>query len=251
MLDMLAWNLNRDVPEARLFEMGSIYKISTGERVEPRRMCMGATASSVRASLPIGGALDVSKGEQAAAAEAFRGLKGDVENLLEPFASSLSCDRETASYFHPGRSARAKIDGIEVAQFGQIHPEILAARKLRQDVFVAEIDLEQLYKLGMHRIAFERLAKYPAVERDFSFIFADDVSFIDMKNAVANLDIPELQGVQPAEIFRGGSVPAGKYSMLLRVRLQSTERTLREDELAEWSAKIVAALGALGGVQRA
>jgi phenylalanyl-tRNA synthetase beta chain len=251
MLDMLAWNLNRDVPDARLFEMGSVYRFSTGERVEPRRMCLGSTASSVRSTLPVGGALDVSKGEQAAAAEAFRGFKGDVENLLEPFASSLTCDRETAPYFHPGRSARAKIIDVEVAQFGQIHPEILAARKLRQDVFIAEIDLEQIYKLGMHRIVFERLAKYPAVERDFSFIFADDVSFIDMKKAVANLDIPELQGVEPAEIFRGGSVPAGKYSMLLRVRLQSTERTLRDDELAEWSAKIVSALGALGGVQRA
>src|SRR5215467_10412770 len=75
MLDMLAWNLNRDVPDARLFEIGSVYEISSGERVEPRRMCLGATASSVRASLPIGDALDVSKGEQAAAAEAFRGLK--------------------------------------------------------------------------------------------------------------------------------------------------------------------------------
>src|SRR5579864_7466762 len=39
MLDMLAWNLNRDVPEARLFEMGGVYELSGGERVEPRRAC--------------------------------------------------------------------------------------------------------------------------------------------------------------------------------------------------------------------
>ena len=251
MLDMLAWNLNRDVPDAHLFEMGNIYEFSSGERIEPRRMCLGTTMSSVRASLPVGGALDVSKGEQAAAVEAFRGFKGDVENLLAPFASYLSCDRKTATYFHPGRSARALIEGVEVAQFGQIHPEIVAARKLRQDVFVAEIDLEQLYKLGMRAIGFRRLAKYPAVERDFSFIFADDVSFIDMKKSVGSLNIPEVRDLRPAEIFRGGSVPAGKYSILLRVRFQSTERTLRDDELSEWSEKIVSALTALGGVQRA
>src|SRR6266567_4791009 len=59
MLDMLAWNLNRDVAEARLFEMGSVYELLGGPsgeaRVEPRRACLGATAAAVRASLPAGG----------------------------------------------------------------------------------------------------------------------------------------------------------------------------------------------------
>ena len=146
MLDMLAWNLNRDVAEARLFEMGSVYGVAEGSEahVEPRRACLGATAAAVRNALPVGGALDVSKDEHAAAAEMFRGFKGDVENLLAAFAGEASYDRETAEYFHPGRSARALVDGAVVAQFGQIHPEVAAARKLRQDVFLAEFDLEAL-----------------------------------------------------------------------------------------------------------
>jgi phenylalanyl-tRNA synthetase beta subunit len=56
---------------------------------------------------------------------------------------------------------------------------------------------------------------------------------------------------RPVEIFRGGSIAAGKYSVLLRVRFQSEDRSLRDDEGAEWSAKIVAALTELGGTQRA
>ena len=140
--------MNRDVPEARLFEMGSVYELSGGERVEPRRACLGATAAAVRASLPIGGALDVSTGEHAGAAEAFRGFKGDVENLLAAFAGEASYDRETAEYFHPGRSARARLNGAVVAQFGQIHPEVAAARKLRQDVFVAEIRSREVVRTG-------------------------------------------------------------------------------------------------------
>jgi phenylalanyl-tRNA synthetase beta chain len=252
MLDMLAWNLNRDVPEARLFEMGSIYEVSGGERVEPRRASLGATAAAVRSALPTGGALDVSKeGEQAASAEAFRGFKGDVENLLAAFAGVVAYDRETAEYFHPGRSARARINGAVVAQFGQIHPEVAAARKLRQDVFLAEFDLEPLYKLGLRPVKFAPLGKYPAVERDFSFVFADDVSFEQMQAAVNSAGIAELREFRPVEIFRGGSIGAGKYSVLLRARLQSADRTLRDDEVAQWSAKIVSSLTALGGVQRA
>ncbi len=250
MLDMLAWNLNRDVPEARLFEISSVYELLGGERVEPKRACLGATASSVRSMLPMGGALDVSKGEHAAVAEAFRGFKGDVENLLAAFAGEVTYDRETAEYFHPGRSARARVNGAVVAQFGQIHPEVVGARKLRQDVYLAEFDLEALYRLGLRTARFTPLGKYPAVERDFSFIFSDDIPFVEMKKAAHELEIREMKEFRPIEIFRGGSIAAGKYSVLLRVRFQSAERTLREDEVAQWSGKIVAALAELGGVQR-
>jgi phenylalanyl-tRNA synthetase beta chain len=60
-----------------------------------------------------------------------------------------------------------------------------------------------------------------------------------------------MQSFVPAEIFRGGAVPPGKYSVLLRAQFQSTERTLRDDEVAEWSAQIIKALEALGGTLRA
>jgi phenylalanyl-tRNA synthetase beta chain len=251
---MLAWNMNRDVAEARLFEIGSVYELSSSSsnegRVEPKRACLGATAAAVRASLPVGGVLDVSKDEHATAVETFRGFKGDVENLLAAFAGEPIYDRETAEYFHPGRSARVRVNGTVVAQFGQIHPDVAGARKLRQDVFLAEFDLETLYKIGLRPARFAALGKYPAVERDFSFVFSDDVAFEEMQKAVANLNIAELREFRPVEIFRGGSIAAGKYSVLLRARFQSGERTLREDEVSQWSGKMVAALNSLGGVQR-
>jgi phenylalanyl-tRNA synthetase beta chain len=251
MLDMLAWNLNRDSEDVRLFEMGRVYEMRGGERVEPASACLGATLAAVRGSLPVGGALDVSKGEQAAAAEAFRGFKGDVENLLAAFAGrELSFDRATAEYFHPGRSARAMLDGAMVAQFGQIAENVKAERKLRQDVFLAEIDLERLHALGLRTVKFTPLGKYPAVERDFSFVFSDDVEFESIRQAVIGLGLDMLRSFTPVEIFRGGSIGSGKYSILLRVRLQSDEGTLRDEQIAVWSAKIVAALQGLGGVQR-
>jgi phenylalanyl-tRNA synthetase beta chain len=252
MLDMLAWNLNRDSEDVRLFEMGRVYEMRDGERVEPARACLGATLAAVKAVLPVGGAVDVSKGEHAAAAEAFRAFKGDVEDLLAPFAyHELTFDRETAEYFHPGRSARALMDGAVVAQFGQVAEGVKAERKLRQDAFLAEIDLERLRGRGLRKVKFTSLGKYPAVERDFSFVFGDEVEFEAMRQAVMTMRIPELREFKPVEIFRGGSIGARKYSVLLRVRLQSDEGTLRDEQIAQWSARIVAALQGLGGVQRA
>jgi len=128
---------------------------------------------------------------------------------------------------------------------------VAAARKLRQDVFLAEFDLEALYKNGLRPVKFAALGKYPAVERDFSLVFADQVSFDEMQKAVATLNVAELREFRPIEIFRGGAIAAGKYSVLLRVRFQSNERTLLEDEVTQWSGQIVAALTKLGGSQRA
>ncbi|MGA8617724.1 MAG: phenylalanine--tRNA ligase subunit beta [Candidatus Sulfotelmatobacter sp.] len=252
MLEMMAWNLNRDSENVRLFEMGHVYEVRDGERVEPARACLGATLTAVKESVTEGGMLDGSKGEHAAAAEAFRSFKGDVENLLATFAyRELTFDRETAEYFHPGRSARALMDGVVVAQFGQIAEEVKTERKLRQDVFLAELDLQRLHARGLRQVRFAPLGKYPAVERDFSFVFGDEVEFEQMRQAVMRLGLPELREFRPVEIFRGGSIGAGKYSILLRAKLQSDEGTLRDDQIATWSEKIVEALKKIGGVQRA
>jgi phenylalanyl-tRNA synthetase beta chain len=68
---------------------------------------------------------------------------------------------------------------------------------------------------------------------------------------VTGLGLSQLRSFIPVEIFRGGAIPAGKYSVLLRARFQSGERTLREDEVAQWSEQIVRALETLGGTLRA
>ncbi len=142
------------------------------------------------------------------------------------------------------------MDGTVVAQFGQLHPDVAAARKLRQEVHLAELYLDRLYEHELREPRYRALPRYPAVERDFSFVFADAVTFEQIEQAVNRLRLTELRSFAPVEIFRGGSVPAGKYSMLLRARLQSGERTLREDEVAQWSAQIVTAITGLGGTLR-
>jgi phenylalanyl-tRNA synthetase beta chain len=95
------------------------------------------------------------------------------------------------------------------------------------------------------------LPRYPAVERDISFIFDDAVEFAKIQKTVAGLGLNELRSFVPVEIFRGGAISAGKYSLLLRATFQSGERTLREEEVARWSGAIVKALEGLGGTLRA
>lgn len=250
MLDMAAFNLNRGTDYVRLFEAGDTYEASGAGTAEHARICFAATASALSHDLPQGGVLGKSKGESGL--DLFRSLKGDVESVLAVFEhGALHYDDKTSDYYQPGRSARVLLNGVTLAEFGVLHLEVAAKRKLRQDVYVAEIDAEELYKHSLRTVRYEPLPKYPAVERDFSFVFADKITFDQIEKTVAELALAELRSFAPVEIFRGGSVAAGSYSILLRANFQSHERTLREDEVNDWSAEIVAALQSLGGTQRA
>ncbi|HEX7516661.1 MAG TPA: phenylalanine--tRNA ligase subunit beta, partial [Chthoniobacterales bacterium] len=246
MLNMLAYNLNRGSDNVRLFEAGNVFEASGGKALEMKRISIGATGSAVEAGV-----------HQAARPLSFFDLKGDIESLLAPFShwtlyyDAQAVNEKSADYYHPGRSARAVLDGATVAQFGQIHPDVAATRKLRQDVFVAEIYLDRLYQHDLRQVRYEALPRFPAVERDFSFVFDDGVEFEKIHRSVTGLGIAELRSFVPVEIFRGEKVGAGNYSILMRAKLQSSERTLRDDEVAQWAGQIAKALEGFGGIQRA
>jgi len=240
MLNMLAWNLNRGTSDVCLFETGSVFSMCCEKSVERRTICIGATGNAQATSV-----------HGPAAPYSFFDLKGAVETLLGIFEiGKLSFDGEAGAYYHPGRSARAVADGQTVARFGQIHPDVAAARKLKQEVYVAEIDLARLFRFALRIPRYVPLSRFPAVDRDFSFVFADSVSFDQIRAGAHSLKIADLQSFQPVEIFRGGAVPQGQYSVLLRAQFQSAERTLRDDEVAQWSAQIIKTLEALGGSLR-
>jgi phenylalanyl-tRNA synthetase beta chain len=244
MLNMLAHNLNRGSNNVRLFEAGRVFEAAGERTAEFKRICLGATGNALNASV-----------HHPARAMSFFDLKGDIETLLGAFQHvGLEYQADAAEYYHPGRSACAVMDGEVVAQFGQIDLESAAGRKLKQDIFVAELYLDRLYKRGLRAVRYEALPRYPAVDRDFSFTFDNSMTFEQIERAVAALQVKELRSFIPVEIFYGGStvfVLTGAYSILLRATFQSSERTLREDEVARWSGQIIKVLESLGGRLRA
>ena len=246
MLNMLAYNLNRGRDNLRLSESANVFEASGAKALEMRRISIGATGA-VDAEVVRGLAEGAS-----ARPLTFFDMKGDIDTLLASFSHwMLHYEAQTADYYHPGRSARAIMDGATVAQFGQIHPEVAAGRKLRQDVFIGEIYLDRLYQHDLRQVRYEPLPRFPGVERDFSFGFEDSVEFEKIHEKVTALCIRELWSFIPVEIFRGEKVGAGKYSILMRARFQSGERTLRDDEVAQWLGQVAKALEGLGGVRRA
>jgi phenylalanyl-tRNA synthetase beta chain len=243
MLTMLAHNLNRDVQTVRLFEQGAIFTGGTDEVVESAALSLGLTGAVAASSL-----------HSAQDAPVFE-LKGVIESLLSLFAGGgVAFAADAPGWLQAGRSATALLDGQPVAQFGELSASETARRKLRQPVYLAQVDLAKLYALPLRQVTAREISRFQAVERDFSFTFPDSMQWQTIAAAIRALGIPELQRLAPTEIFRdakGKSVPPGFYAILLKCVFQSNERTLREDELTTWWSNIIAALTKLGGTIRA
>jgi len=241
LVDEVGYNLNRGNADVRLFENGHIFEKS-GDKVDERpSFAFIATGVAEPFSL-----------EKKSRSYTFADLKGDVEDLVGQFdANNIYFDSHSTAWLHPGRSARAVVDGTTVARFGQLHPDLAASRKLKQEVYVAEILLDRLYQRELREPRYKPIPRFPAVTRDFSFVFNDQVSFERMRSGIVALGIPELQKVEPAEIFRGGKLAPGSYSILIRVEFQSSDRTLTDQEVSGWSQRIIETLTKLGGTIRA
>ncbi len=241
MLAALAHNLNRDVTDLQLFEMGNIFFGSTKAVAEELSLCFGASGTVPASPLhPANAAL-------------FFELKGDVEDLLSQFAGAVTFDTQLPAWLHPGRAARILLDGKTIGHFGELHPAEAQRRKLKQTIVLCEMNLAKLFSHALRAPIAHELSRFQAVQRDFSFVFADTTTWSAITAAIVALKIPTLIRTTPQEIFRdakGKAVPAGHYSLLLRTVFQSNEATLRDDELSQWSASIIAALTKLGGKLR-
>ena len=274
MLAMLAHNLNRDVDTVRLFEQGHIFATPAAqgdgpidEVRETLSLALGLTSANA-APTPLHRAADA----------AFFELKGAIESLVGLFAAvpanaSQSFPQGTGSvtsrdsirnsltfttngtpaWLEPGRAAVAMLDGESIARFGELAQAEAARRKLRQPVFLAEVDLTRLLAYPLRQPIARELSRFQAVERDFSFVFPDATTWQAVSAAISALELPDLRSITPIEIFRdskGTAIPRGHYSLLVRTVFQSSSRTLTEDELSAGSARILKALTALGGTHR-
>ena len=237
MLSMLALNLNRDVEDAALFEMGTVFSGSperNPDRVDERpALAIGAAGHALTES-----------------GVTFYDLKGTLEELLGKFSSrSVYFDNlQLPSWLHPGRSARAALDGATVAWFGQLHPAEADRRKLKQTVFIGEIYLDRLYKQKLRQPLVRELSRFQPVRRDFSLLFPNSTTWAAIEDKLRSLDLPELRSFAPKEILRESkSIPPGHFSLLLGTVFQSQERTLREEELQQFSQQIISAMESIGG----
>jgi phenylalanyl-tRNA synthetase beta chain len=237
MLRAIRWNLDRDTNDVRLFELGKTYSMSAkGVPEEQRVLTLGATGHRRPGSVYDSEAL-----------LDFFDLKGDLETIFGAFdVPALVFEPFNFPYLQQGRSGRLSSRGIPMAVLGPIQQDLARDYKLRQDVWMAEIDFERLLEFPLRSRKFQPISKFPAVERDFSLVLPDDLPYARLASAVAGLALEEIRDFRPVDRFRGGTISPGHYSLLLRVDFQSLTHTLTSEEVNQLSERVLVALEPLG-----
>ncbi len=247
MAGAIEWNLNHGQRNLRLFEIGRHYRFAVANKddasaapVETQFLTIGATGGARSQGL-YDGAREFS----------FADLKGDLDAIGALCGCFRWVDGGPDSLLVAKRG-KILLGENQLGAAGQLSRRIADKLKFRQDVFLAELTLGPVYCMyygAKNARRYEPLPRFPAVERDFSLLLDDGVSFAEVARAIRGLNIPEIASVEAADLFRGKNVPAGKYSLMVRVTFQSRELTFTDAQIADFSGHIVRALESQVGAQ--
>jgi phenylalanyl-tRNA synthetase beta chain len=232
----IEWNLNHGQRHLRLFEIGTHYRLENGRPVETRVLTISASGAARAQGL-----------YDSAREYNFGDLKGDLD-AVGVLSDGLRWEDSGPDWLHAAKRGTIFL-GKESRQplgvAGLLAKRVADKLKFRQEVFIGEIALGPLYCMyygAKNSRRYEPLPRFPGVERDFSLFLADGVPFVEVRKAIEALGIPEISSIEATDLFRGKNVPAGKYSLLVRVIFQSKEATLTDAQITEFSSRIVGTL---------
>jgi phenylalanyl-tRNA synthetase beta chain len=157
------------------------------------------------------------------------------------------------AWYHPGRSGTIAMGPKVIAQFGELHPKVLAAFDLKVPAAGFEIFLDAIpdakSKGGKAKPLFAP-SPFQAIERDFAFVVDAGLPAGEIVKAVKLADRTLIDTVTVFDIYEGKGVPEGKKSVAVAVRIQPKDATLTDAEIEALAQKIVAGAIKLGATLR-
>jgi len=244
LLQAAARNQARGYMDLALFEVGPVFQ--GGEPGEQREQIAGILIGRT-------GPKDV---HGASRAVDLYDAKADIEAVLAAIGAPAKVQilRGGEGWWHPGRHGRICLGPKKtLGVFGEIHPKVLQELGIKGAAVAFSIWPEEIplpRKSATTRAALD-ISDLQAVERDFAFVVDDSVEALTLGNAAAGADKALVENVRVFDEFIGGSLGEGKKSLAITVRLQPTDKTLKEKDIEAVSEKIIAKVTkATGGTLR-
>ena len=228
-LEVIAYNLNRQISSLRTFEYGSVYSRLTdkpGETLEgyEEHTCF---------TLMLTGTPEKSWRAEPAKSDYFQ-LKGYLELLLRRYGAELDqlwTEAAPSDIWAEGMSYSLPGKGPQLAVMGTVNPALTRKFGIKQPVFAAEINWPALFALVKRdKVSFSELPKFPAVRRDLALLLDEGVSYGDLRAAAFKQAKKLLKQVGLFDVDRGDKIPAGKKQYALSFVIQDLERTLTDQD---------------------
>ena len=171
-----------------------------------------------------------------------------VRSLIEAGfnQNKLYIDDKTPSYYHPGKSGRVFLNKDKnevVAFFGEIHPNILKKIDIKTESLAGfEIFLDNIKKtkksLNDQKIQY-KYSDYQKSERDFAFVLDKNFQVNELIEIISKIDQDLIKTVKVFDVYQGDNIPEGKKSIALNVVIQSSEKTLKDEDLERINQLII------------
>jgi len=230
-------NLDRGFNDISIFEIGPIFK---GNQPGQQLTVIGAIKSGKISRL--------SWNEKERLVDVFDAKKDAIQTLNEAGydKNEFFIRDKSPSYYHPGKSGSIYLDkdDIEpVAYFGEIHPNIIKKLDINTEALVNfEIYLDHLkdnkIRLKDRKSNFE-YSDYQKSERDFAFVVDKNIKAQDLIEIITSIDKNLIKSVKVFDVYEGENIPTDKKSIALNVTIQSSEKTLDENDLEKINSLIV------------
>ena len=237
-LEVIAYNINRQITNIKTFEYGSVYSFNP----ESDGKTLDAYEEHTCYALFMSGQPEKSWRTDPGKGSYFQ-LKGYLELLLKRFGCdiySLETDAAPADLFSEGLAYNLPGSHQPLAVMGTISPARLKQFGIKQPVFAAEISWPALFELvKRNKIKYKELPKFPEVRRDLALLLDESVCYADLRRSALRVGKKLLKQVGLFDVYRGDKIAEGKKQYALSFVLQDIDKTLTDNDVERVMSKLL------------
>ena len=226
-LESIAFNINRQQTDLKLFEFGKTYHNSEAHKEELNHLSIFVTGNKTEKHW-----------NTTETAVDYFYLKGLVTSVFERLGiQKLKSAPLSNDMFSEGQ--HLNVGKHALVEFGSLKTALLKQFGISQNVFCANFKWDNLLKvINQQPIKFKDISKYPEVKRDFSLLINEDVTFESIFKLAKQTENNVLKDVNLFDVYTGDKLPEGKKSYAVSFTLQDINKTLTDTQIDKIMSKI-------------
>ena len=230
-LNAAKWNLNRNINDIKLFEIGPVYHSEKLDRQEENHIviCLSGTRRD--------------NWQDGVNPVDFYYLKGITDSLFKKLGvSNYDIKPGQSGIFQAEQSAEIMIKGEPAGFLGKVEKGLLKKIDIDKDCFVCQINMDILVKHVELKKRFTALPKFPVVYRDISTLAKIETPLGDIVNMIKETAGDIIKEIKLFDVYKGEQIPKGHRSLIFRLTYQSFDKTLTDKEVEIIHSGIISAL---------
>ena len=162
----------------------------------------------------------------------FYDVKGVVDGLLAKLGlTQFDIQSSSESYYHPGVSAHYTVNGVTIANYGELHPQVVKNFDLSGKVYMFEIDLEAVLSITVPPFRYQSFSKFPGTSRDLAIVAPVSVTSGEIVALIKEHGGEYLESVSIFDVYEGEHIEAGYRSLAYNLQFRSMEGTLNDEDI--------------------